>query len=183
MITSWATKSFHALTGLLLFTTALTAQSTDTLNAFQRAQIARRIPVRIALVNGSQLLPATARIQRNRAAGSDVVFVRKADASPQLLSEALFTLMLMQEEKGDTAAFATTVTVREGSIPQNLTHSTFGIARNLLTRVATSPQISVPGVGSALQMATIYLPNKALRLARKSEGRLVLKRGRPNQRP
>jgi hypothetical protein len=153
---------------------ALQAQAVGTLNAFQRAQIAQRIPVRLVLVSGSSLQASTARVQRNAALGSDVVIVRKEDASPRLIAEAMFMLMRLQEQDGDVATASKTTIVTEGVLPARVLRSEITSAEAVLRRTSAAPRSTVSGIGSNVQVATLHLPSQALRTTLKAQGRLGL---------
>ena len=177
------TRLAYIATASLSCISTIAAQSSRPVNETQRAEIAKRIPVTLALVTGSTLQRSTARIQRNREGGGDVVVVRKEDASPQLVADAMFTLMLMHETSGDTAAVATTAIIREGSIPLSLTRGSLRAVDAVLRRVAAKPSASVRGLGNSVQTGTVYLPSRALRQSLKAHGRLRLEPGRRDHRP
>ena len=148
------------------------AQASGALNEFQRAQIAQRIPVRLVMAAGSSLAPATARILRNNATGSDILVVRKEDATPRLVAESMHILMRLQDKDGDFAPAPKVVVVREGTLPVRVMRNEVRSAEVLLRRVAATPSSYVAGVGAGVQVATVFLPAKRLRDILMREGRL-----------
>ena len=133
----------------------------------KREEMARRVPVTVALVD---VLPAPDSVPAlilRRAQGSphDVILLRRGVASGAHLSAAVLHLMIVRERSGDTPAVNTTYrlpTARRG--PRAWEHTEQVRTKAVVARLRHVEPREVAGVG-IVPAAEIYLPSKAMREA------------------
>lgn len=136
------------------------------------AEMARRVPVTVALVDsypyGSDA--AAVILRRPEASSEDVIVLQSATANGQRLAAALLNLVALRERAGDTASTAGVFRVRKDRVPQGDALEREALtAGRVVARLRTTIPTAVPGVGQA-RATQIYLPSRGMREELKARG-------------
>ena len=131
----------------------------------RREEMARRVPVTIALVDE---LPAPDSIpvmilRRSNVAPYDVILVRRISGDADQLAAAVLHLLVIRDRSGDTASVSGTFRLpkaRRG--PRAWDRLERPRMAQVLARLRQSRPGEVPGVGAA-RATEIYLPSKQMR--------------------
>ena len=128
-------------------------------SAAQLAEMARRVPVTIAF---SDVLPSgtsgAAILRRTQLEPHDVILLRR-DASPDLLSAAVFTLLATREVEGDTARADATVRVGATHGPKAWESRMLPKMANTLRLLQRATPRSIAGVGVVKAYDAYLLPH------------------------
>jgi hypothetical protein len=146
------------------------AQSPVNRGEWQRAQLAKRVPVTLVLAPFSDLARGTARIIRKVGSSADIVFMNDSSANAAFVAETMHTLLLMRESDGDVARVTSEVLVRQGSIPAALLRADTRSAERFLARSQSfrkdAPlRFGIPAeyTNTNVRWGIIYLPSSAMR--------------------
>ena len=164
------------------------AQSVVDRGDWQRAQLAKRVPVALVLAPASDLARGTARIIRRGGLSTDIVFMNDSSATAEFVAETMHTLLLMRESDGDVARLASEVLVRHGAIPPALLRADIRSAARFLARPQSfrtdSPlRFGIPPerTSANVRWGTVYLPSSALRQELERQRRIHWQRNSPSQ--
>jgi hypothetical protein len=129
-------------------------------------QLARRVPVTVALVRDLPAKDAAAVIvRRPDAVPRDVILLRRATANGERLLAAAAHLITIRRRAGDVPVEAGTFLVREAAASGRLARRSLHTADVVVGRLRVSTPRDVPGIG-LVRAYEIYLPSKAMRAAR-----------------
>jgi hypothetical protein len=133
----------------------------------RRQEMARRVPVTVALVDE---MPAPDSIpviilRRSNVAPYDVILVRRNGGDADQLAAAVLHLLVMRDRSGDTASVSSAFRLpRARRGPRAWDRSERPRMARVLARLQQSRPSDVPGVGAA-RATEIYLPSKEMRNA------------------
>ena len=139
----------------------LTAQQDQ--EAFRAREMARRVPVTLAIVSS---LPTGGEgiviLRRGASVPHDVIALTRGAATPERLSEAYFMLASVRGAMGDTASRDAMIKVPDSPPPDAWAKRTLSSAGRTLTRLTASQPQPVLGLGM-VPAYVVYLKPGGLR--------------------
>ncbi len=130
--------------------------------AAKQQEIARRVPVTVALTNQMPYRDAPAVIlRRATAVPHDVILLRRNGASGAQLSAAVFQLLVLRERDGDTASTDGVYRVIAPQGPAAWRGSEERTAGRTVSRLFSAPAREISGVG-IVAATELYLPSRQM---------------------
>ncbi len=157
--------AWHLVTPIAvsLTLTSVTAPLLAQRGTANNAEVARRVPVTIAIVDSVPYGGAPAVVLRRATSiPRDVIVLGRAAASGEQLSAAIATLLVARELGGDTARADAVLRVNATRGPAAWTTGETRITSAFVSRVLAGSAENVSGVGAAFA-GPLYLLPKALR--------------------
>lgn len=146
--------------GAILSSTSLAQQ---TYSAEVQAEMARRVPVTIAMVDSLPVENAKAIIlRRARVTPYDVILIRRGDANGDQLGAAVFTLLATRQVQGDTAKRDAVIKVNMLTPPAQWSRQEGNYPSRIASRLQVADARFIEGIGT-VPARVIYLRTNAIK--------------------